>query len=126
MKKCCAAACKTSPATSQAGSLRLEVSSRHGSYTLFRRFREGAAVIALPRKNGQAVAPDPHFDGVVIHRTFAPGRVRQRVLVARLFRDPRVKLGECVLLRPVINVASGIVGVVDQPVEFPLTIGAAL
>src|ERR1700740_872437 len=57
-------------------------------------FGEGAAVVAFAGENFEAVAADAHFDGMVVHGTLAPGRIGQGVLVARLFRDARIKFGE--------------------------------
>src|SRR5260221_1614023 len=92
---------------------------------LLGRFGECAAVIALAGKNRQAVAPDANFDGVVVHRALALGRIRQGVLVAGLFRDARIKFREGVLPGAVVNVAASIARVADQAVELSLKVGTA-
>jgi hypothetical protein len=61
-------------------------------HSLFGRFGECPTVVPLPRQNRQPVSADPYLDRVVVHRPLALGRIRQRVLVPRFFRDPRVKL----------------------------------
>src|SRR6266436_3091591 len=87
--------------------------------------RRGSRIVALARQDGQTLALHPDLNGVILRAAVRPRRrVRQGVLVAGFFRDPRVKLLHRPALQSVINIPSGIVGVFRKPFESPVEKGA--
>src|ERR1700719_3824721 len=71
----------------------------------------GDGVIAFASENGEAVAADAAFDGMVVFgAVVAAGIVAQGVLIAGLFGHPGVQGFEVIPFRGVENVPAGIVG----------------
>src|SRR5450631_3066675 len=85
-----------------------------------------ALVVPLPRSHVQIGASYPNLDAVKILIFFGILRTEgQRVLVARLLRDLRVKIFEAAIFSGVKSIASGSGCILFQPRAFLLQKGVA-
>src|SRR5271157_4663266 len=95
-------------------------------HRLFGRFAgEHSLVVALAGEDGQALAAYTHLQGMVVGLALAMGLEGQRVWVAGLLGDAGIEILERLALRAIKHIATGIVGIFLQAVEFPLKVGAA-
>src|SRR5260370_22507353 len=82
--------------------------------------RASASVVALAGQDGQALAPHPHLNGMMLR---APVRsawgVAQGVLVAGFLGHARVQLLHRPAFQSVVDVVAGIVRIFRNTFEFP-------
>src|ERR1700732_2863129 len=86
----------------------------------------GAGVVAFAGIYGEAFTLHADLDGVVVERAIGSGwGIGQGVLIAGFFGDAGIEFFHGAALGREVDVASGIVSVIDQSTEAALEIGTA-
>src|ERR1700722_6663128 len=86
----------------------------------------GPGVVAFTGVDGEAFALHADFDGVIVERaTRSSWGIRQGVLIAGFFSDAGIEFFHGAALGGEVDVASTVVGVIDEAAETAFEIGAA-
>src|SRR5437016_11692625 len=88
--------------------------------------RCGPCVVTLAGQDGKPFAHYPDLDSMVFHAAVRSARrIRQRVLVAGLFRNPGIQPLHRPALQTIVDIAARVMSVFGKPFEPPLEKSAA-
>ena len=86
----------------------------------------GAGVVTFAGVYGEAFALHADFDGVIVESAIrSGGGLGQGVLIAGFFGDAGIEFFHGAALGSKVDIASGVMGVIDQAAEAAFEIGAA-